>query len=243
MWQLFWVQEGGLCDFRRSGTKIEPRYIQWRLKYSWLTGPEHRPLSYTHMHCFHTIIFHSFWSQTFPIKQYVIILDSQFSAASFYCIGHSELFLVHSIPGMIVFWEKQNSESNVMILEHIVVVAKPTGNWHYRCNAEWQGWGEDTDKCVGHACKCNFIYTYKKIVVFPVLIFMTLVNAHWHYFHIPCSTFHLKQVICGKYGCKFIYTPWFLLCQMAQQSHLLTNFCTELLCQITSKSDRSFNYC
>jgi len=65
----------------------------------------------------------------FPIKQCVIILDSQFSAASFYCIGHSELLvLVHSIPRMIVFWEKQNSKSNVMILEHTVVVAKPTGN-------------------------------------------------------------------------------------------------------------------
>lgn len=81
------------------------------------------------MYCFHTIIFHSFWSQTFPIKQRIIILDSLFSAGLLYCIGHSELLvLVRSIPKMIVFWEKQNSESNVMILEHTVVVAKPTGN-------------------------------------------------------------------------------------------------------------------
>ena len=72
-----------------------------------------------------------------------------------------------------------------------------------------------------------------------MLIFMTLVNVQRHYVHIPCSRFHLKQVICGKYGCKFIYTPWLLLCQIVQQSHLLTTFCKELLHQITSKSGRS----
>ena len=58
-----------------------------------------------------------------------------------------------------------------------------------------------------------------------MLIFMTLVNAQRHYVLIACSKLHLKQVICGKYGCKFIYTPWLLLCQIAQQSHLLTTFC------------------
>lgn len=129
MWHLFWVQEGGLCDFKRSGTKIEEQYIQWRLKYWCLTGPEHSETSFL---CSRVLFSHhylSFWSQTFSTKQHVIILDSLSSAGLLYCIGHSELLvLVHSIPKMIIFWEKQNSESNVMILEYTVVVAKPIGN-------------------------------------------------------------------------------------------------------------------
>ena len=94
-------------------------------------------------------------------------------------------------------------------------------------------------------CKCNFVYTHKK-VSFPVPVFMKLSNVQ-HHVQISCTKFHLNWTVNVESMDRILFMPlskvWFLLHWFSWTHNHSTVLCGDNLYQISPKSVKNYgNY-
>ena len=103
---------------------------------------------------------------------------------------------------------------------------------------KWRQW----KKC-WYTRKYNIIYTHKKSIAFPLQISTKLTNAR-HYFQIPCTKFHPKDIINVECTCVKKLTTlsrvWLSQQWFSWNLLLLSIFCGCILIRILSKLYKKF---